>query len=142
MYQLHPQLSTDTFKIGQLSVCEVLLMNDCHYPWLILVPRREGIMELYQLDSTDLSKVQAESIAVSKLMMNFFKGDKFNFGALGNMVPQLHLHHIVRLKSDTAWPKPVWGVVAAEPYSANVSSSLITELQALFTQNFADFSAC
>lgn len=115
-------------------------MNDSQYPWIILVPRREGLVELYQLNDEDLKQCQSESIAVSKLLMTLFKGDKLNTGALGNMVPQLHLHHVVRYQSDAAWPRPVWGTVASIPYNSENLSNITSMLCAEFSATFADFS--
>lgn len=115
-FQLHPKLAADTIELGSLTVCRVLLMNESQYPWVILVPERNDISELYELNEQDLAIVQAESIMVSKLMMQHFKGDKLNTGALGNIVPQLHLHHIVRFENDAVWPNPVWGNIEGEPY--------------------------
>jgi len=116
-FTLDPQLAADTVELGHLSVCKILLMNDSQFPWIILVPQRANITELYQLNDADITQVQKESLVVSRLMMQHFKGDKLNTGALGNVVSQLHLHHIVRFKTDPVWPKPVWGNIKAKPYS-------------------------
>lgn len=91
-------------------------MNDRTWPWVILVPARPGIREIYELELEDQQRLLAESSALSKDMMARFDGDKMNVAALGNMVPQLHLHHIVRFQGDPAWPGPVWGVQPPVPY--------------------------
>jgi len=137
-FKLAPQLANDTIELGKLTLCKVLLMNDSQFPWIILVPQRANIIELYQLEADDIKQVQAESLIISKLLMQHFNGDKLNTGALGNMVPQLHLHHIVRFKNDPVWPKPVWGNISAIAYSTNEAKTLTNELQALIkTQSTA-----
>jgi diadenosine tetraphosphate (Ap4A) HIT family hydrolase len=117
MSKLDSRLAEDTYHVGYLPLCRVLLMNDSHYPWLILVPERENITEIYQLDEADQVQLIHESSAVARMLMDGFKGDKMNIGALGNMVPQLHIHHIVRKQTDPAWPGPVWGAHPAQAYS-------------------------
>ncbi len=117
MFTLHPQLEKDGIVMGELPLSRLLLLNDSRYPWFVLVPRRENITEIYQLSEADQQQLLLESSRLGRLMMEGFNGDKLNIGALGNLVPQLHLHHIVRYKNDEAWPGPVWGVGAALPYS-------------------------
>ena len=104
-------------------------MNDSHYPWFILVPDRENITEIYQLDATDQKRLIAESSLLSSSITRLFDADKINIAALGNMVPQLHLHHIVRYRSDAAWPAPVWGKFAAKPYTDDELKQIIGRLQ-------------
>lgn len=117
MFTLHPQLEKDGIVMGEFPLSRLLLLNDSRYPWFVLVPRRENITEIYQLSEADQQQLLLESSRLGRLMMEGFSGDKLNIGALGNLVPQLHLHHIVRYKNDEAWPGPVWGVGAALPYS-------------------------
>jgi diadenosine tetraphosphate (Ap4A) HIT family hydrolase len=109
MAEIHPQLAADCILLGRFPLCHLLLMNDSNYPWFILVPDREGIREIYQLEKDDRAQLLSESCALSEFLMQSFDGDKFNLAALGNQVPQLHLHHIVRFESDPAWPGPIWG---------------------------------
>ena len=116
MFELHPQLANDGKIIIDLPLCRVLLLNDSLYPWLILVPRREGISEVFQLKMADQDQLSKESCLVAKVMAGYFNADKMNIAALGNVVPQLHVHHIVRYRNDPAWPKPVWGEAIAVPY--------------------------
>jgi len=118
MFNLHPQLSKDCILIGDLPLSRVLLVNDKNYPWLILVPRRADIREVFQLDPNDQIQLMNESSSVARVMDAHFYAEKMNVAALGNMVPQLHIHHIVRYKNDVAWPQPVWGVKSAKPYSS------------------------
>jgi diadenosine tetraphosphate (Ap4A) HIT family hydrolase len=129
MFKLHPQLKTDTFDIGDLPLCKVLLMNESQFPWLILVPRKEDIRELYQLPETDFRQANIESLEISKLMMRFFVGDKLNVATLGNLVPQLHIHHIVRNRDDPVWPQPVWGNFTAKPYSEAAANAMLGKLR-------------
>lgn len=115
-FELHATLAADTFVIADLDLSRLLLMNDAQYPWCILVPRRGGIREIYELDEADQQVLWRESAALGRAMMKAFGGVKLNVAALGNVVPQLHLHHIVRFENDPAWPGPVWGKVPAKPY--------------------------
>lgn len=109
-FSLHPRLAADCFQIGRFALCRVLMMNDAQYPWFILVPERPDIREIYELDDNDQARLLAESSALSRIVMKAYQGDKLNVAALGNLVPQLHVHHIVRYVNDSAWPKPVWGL--------------------------------
>ncbi len=141
MFELHPQLSADTIVIGDLPLCRLLLVNDSQYPWLILVPRRVDIQENYQLDEPDRQQLLIESNTLSLLLMNHFDGDKLNVAALGNMVPQLHIHHIVRFKTDPAWPQPVWGVSPNLPYEEVILGTLVSKLAELVAGRL-DLQAC
>lgn len=142
MFSLHPQLAADTIVIGELALSQALLMNNIELPWVILVPRRENIVEWHQLASQDQLQLHKESMRLSDLMMNVFNGDKLNTGALGNLVPQLHLHHVVRFKNDSVWPKPVWGNIEAQPYSEPALKNLTTQLQKALSRQFKEFIAC
>ena len=128
-FSLHPQLANDCIVIGHFKLCQVLLMNDVQYPWFILVPQREGIQEIYQLSTDDQQQLWQESAIFAAAIQHLFNADKLNIAALGNMVPQLHLHHIVRYKSDVAWPKPIWGFKPAKSYDEQEISNIVTKLQ-------------
>ncbi len=128
-FQLHPQLEKDCFIIGKLTLCRVLMLDDSQYPWFILVPEVNDIAEIYQLSEHQQRQYFDESLAFSKNIMNFFKGDKLNVAALGNVVPQLHIHHIVRYKNDACWPAPVWGAKPAISYDKEQAAQLISQLQ-------------
>ena len=117
MSEIHPQLANDCVLLGRLPLCHLLLMNDCHYPWFILVPARKEIREIYQLDAGDRRQLLDESCQLSEFLMEAYAGEKLNVAALGNQVPQLHLHHLVRFASDPAWPSPIWGKHPAAVYS-------------------------
>lgn len=116
-FHLHPQLAADCTLIGDLPLCRALLLNDSRYPWVVLVPRRAEIREIYELEPDDQRQLLKESSQLGEAMMKLFDGTKLNIGALGNMVPQLHVHHIVRFEHDPAWPGPVWGHSPAIPYA-------------------------
>ncbi|WP_417617328.1 HIT domain-containing protein [Oceanisphaera sp.] len=116
-FQLHPQLATDTVLLGELPLSLVLLAKDSQYPWLILVPRRAGIREIHWLTGDEQQQLMRESCALAQLMETELAADKINVAALGNMVPQLHLHHIARFTTDAAWPAPVWGKRPAQAYA-------------------------
>lgn len=126
---LHPQLEADTLLIQELPVSRLLLMNDSRLPWFILVPRKANIKEIYELDTKEQIQLLNEITSLSKWAHDFFKADKMNVAALGNMVPQLHIHVIARQKNDFAWPKPVWGVGTREPYSSNEAKQLIESVK-------------
>ena len=117
-FSLHRQLHEDCHLIGDLELSRVLLLNDCRYPWVVLVPRQAAITEVYQLTQADQHLLLDESCRVGRLLMQTFGGDKLNLGALGNLVPQLHVHLVVRRLDDPAWPGPVWGHSPAVSYPA------------------------
>ncbi|MCK5477639.1 MAG: HIT domain-containing protein, partial [Methylococcales bacterium] len=106
-FQLHPRLQQDSIKIGQFILSQLRLINDSQYPWFILVPERKDVSEIYQLSEKDQQQLQQESSLLTKTLVEIYKADKMNIAAIGNIVPQLHIHHIVRYKTDIAWPAPV-----------------------------------
>jgi len=114
---LHPTLARDTVDITRLPLCRVLLMNDRRFPWVILVPERENVREIHELPPEDRAQLIEEIARVGEALQRLFEPDKLNVGALGNVVPQLHIHVVARADSDDAWPGPVWGSGAAVPYS-------------------------
>jgi len=129
MAAIHPQLVNDCLVIGHFKLCHLLFVKDANYPWFILVPDRDDIQEIYQLSKEDQAQLMDESCDLGEKLMQIFAGDKLNVAALGNQVPQLHLHHIVRYKSDPAWPGPVWGKVPSRAYSDQQLDHMITKLQ-------------
>src|SRR5579859_5046534 len=116
MFLLHPQLAKDCRDMGRLALCRLLLMDDSQYPWFILVPERADIAEIHQLDEADRVRLWEESALLSRALVKGFAPDKLNIAALGNQVPQLHVHHIARYRHDPAWPQPVWGKLPPKPY--------------------------
>lgn len=116
MFTLHPTLANDSYVLGDFPLCRLLLIKDRQYPWLVLVPRRDNIREIYQLSKEDQQQFWTESAELGEELMRVFGGEKLNIGALGNMVPQLHIHHIVRYSDDAAWPGPIWGAQPMQAY--------------------------
>jgi diadenosine tetraphosphate (Ap4A) HIT family hydrolase len=127
-FELHEMLEADTVTITELPLCRVLLMNDSLYPWLILVPKVNGIKEIFELDWQDQIQLQNESSLVAEMLNEMFEADKINVAALGNMCPQLHVHHIVRYKSDASWPNPVWGAAPKKEYTGETLNELVGKL--------------
>ena len=128
MASIHAQLKEDCINLGRFRLSHLLLMNDRNYPWYILVPDRDEIREIYQLDSGDRRQLLDESCLLAEFLMREFDGDKLNIAALGNQVPQLHLHHIVRYENDPAWPGPIWGRQPPLPYTDDA----LDEIRSLF----------
>lgn len=113
---LHPQLVADSLLLGELPLCLVLLANDRQYPWLILVPKQAQLREIHHLSESNQQQLMRESCALAQLLEVELKAEKINVAALGNMVPQLHVHHVARFSSDAAWPAPIWGKHPALAY--------------------------
>ena len=116
MFQLHSQLEADTVLVGRFPLSLLLLSKDANYPWCILVPQRAAMEEIYQLNNVDQQQLLQESSCLAETLAGLFAADKINVATIGNMVPQLHMHHVARFKTDAAWPKPVWGAVEAVDY--------------------------
>ncbi len=136
-FNLHPQLVTDGIELADFPLCKLLLCNDSAYPWFILVPKVADISEIYQLDWQQQQQLLNESSLLSELLMQVFVGDKMNVAALGNVVEQLHVHHVVRFKTDAQWPKPIWGQQALTPYSDEevtvLKAKLLPQLAVIFS---------
>ena len=115
-FALDERLARDAFAVGDMTLTRVLLMNDARWPWLILVPRREGLVELIDLDAADRMQLIQEATRASRFLKAHAGADKINIGALGNIVRQFHVHVVARLIGDTGWPGPVWGHGARRPY--------------------------
>ena len=128
MIKLHPQLEKDCIVLGEFTLCSLLLLNDANYPWFILLPNRENISEIHQLSSKDQQQLMAESMFFSHCLEQVFQPDKLNIAALGNVVSQLHIHHIARFTSDACWPAPVWGATEAIPYQKQQITSIKNQL--------------
>jgi diadenosine tetraphosphate (Ap4A) HIT family hydrolase len=119
MFDLHPQLVKDCAIVGELSISKLLLMNDANYPWFVLVPMRPDKREWYELSDIDQQQLLREVNALAAFLQAETGALKINIGALGNMVPQLHVHVVARFQEDRAWPAPVWGKVPAVAYDAD-----------------------
>jgi diadenosine tetraphosphate (Ap4A) HIT family hydrolase len=117
-FELHPRLTADTHLVADWPLCRVLLMDDARYPWLVLVPRRAGLTEIADLHPEDRAALMDEMVRAGEAVRTLLPGAKLNIGALGNVVPQLHVHVIGRNPGDPAWPGPVWGHSPAKPYEA------------------------
>ncbi|WP_026958128.1 HIT domain-containing protein [Aliagarivorans taiwanensis] len=135
-FQLHPQLEKDCYVVGDLDICRVLLMNDSNYPWFILVPMGSELRDIHELDFCQSSQFWRESKRFAKALMDIFDGYKMNVAALGNMVEQLHIHHIVRFKDDPAWPAPVWGAVPAKPYAEEQAQAIIQQVREALSEHW------
>lgn len=127
-FSLDSRLEGDTLPVGELQLSRVLLMKDARYPWVILVPRRAAIREMIDLDLRDRATLYREIDAVSEAMQRLFKPLKLNVAALGNVVPQLHVHVIARYETDAAWPKPVWGLGERVAYDEADAAKRIADI--------------
>ena len=128
-WSLHPQLEKDTIDIGDLPLSRVLVIRDANYPWLLLVPRRPDTVEIIDLDEVEQAQLMTEVSRAARALKDVTKCDKLNIAALGNVVPQLHVHVIARRIGDAAWPRPVWGVVPPVPHDAGEVQNFISALR-------------
>lgn len=140
MFTLHDQLAADTFNIAESELNLLLLMNDKNYPWCILVPKVPNVKEIFQLSKSDQHQLCDESSLLAETLMDSFQAHKINVAALGNMVPQLHIHHVARFKDDPSWPKPIWGQVDSIAYDEEAKSNIIDTLKRSPLDQFFDFS--
>ena len=129
-FALDPRLAADAFAVGDLALSRVLLMNDRRYPWLILVPRRENLREIADLDTAARAALIEEIAAASRFVRSLPGVEKINVGALGNIVAQLHVHVIGRAVGDPAWPGPAWGVGSARRYAPERATALVAQARA------------
>lgn len=129
-FVLHERLAADTVRVGSLPLCELLLMNDARFPWCILVPRRAGMRDAIDLDPADADQLHRESLVLQRAMKQAFGPDKLNVAAIGNLVPQLHVHHLARHAGDSEWPAPVWGRGTPQPYAGDEREKRIAALRA------------
>ena len=136
MFALDQRLQQDTLVIGDFPLSRLLLSNDSNYPWFILVPRIDGISEVFQLGVADQQRLWQETTALAQLLNEGLAADKMNIGALGNVVSQLHVHVIVRKRDDAAWPAPVWGKHPAKPYSEAQVEAIRARLRELLPADF------
>ena len=125
---LDDRLAKDTIHLRELPLCRFLLMNDRRYPWLILVPRYNGLSEIHDLRDKDQSTLISEVTAATRALEKLFQTKNINVAALGNMVSQLHDHVIARFEEDEAWPNPVWGIGKSVIYSKNEQNHLVSQL--------------
>ena len=131
MFSLDPQLAADCEWVTNMTLCKVLLLKDANYPWLVLVPQVENCQEIIDLSVIQQEQLWRESAKVSRVLQQLFKPDKLNIAALGNVVSQLHIHHIARYRDDLSWPKPVWGQHPALPYEATLLTERVAQISKL-----------
>jgi len=134
MFELHERLKKDTFPIAHLDVSHLLLMNDRSLPWCILVPEREAIRELYELSKEDRGDLMEEIAFISRILRHLYNPDKINVGALGNLVPQLHVHVLGRYQTDRAWPGPIWGTGPPAPYTQEEADAVCARVREALTR--------
>ncbi|WP_394153515.1 HIT family protein [Vibrio maritimus] len=140
-FELHPQLTKDTSLLGEFPLSLALLHRDDSVPWVILVPKKADLTELHHLPMSEQQQFLIESEVVNRALETLFTPDKLNFGALGNMVPQLHVHHIARFKNDIAWPGPLWGSTKGEYRSDADQQSLVQRIQSQLAESELFISA-
>jgi diadenosine tetraphosphate (Ap4A) HIT family hydrolase len=128
-FTLHPTLAADTVAVTRLELSRVLLRDDRTFPWVILVPERARVRELFELECAERGLLMEEIALVSTVMRDLYQPHKINVAALGNQVEQLHVHVIARFHHDPAWPRPIWGIAPAVPYSERERQTLIGALQ-------------
>ena len=128
-FELHPRLAQDCFSLGRFELCRLLLMNDIQYPWFVLVPEKPAIAELYQLSEDERRLFIDESCYLAENLAALYNADKMNVAAIGNIVTQLHVHHVVRFRNDKAWPQPVWGKFDAVPYTQEQLQGTMQRIQ-------------
>ena len=137
MFILHPRLADDTVVVGRFPLSLLLLSKDANYPWCILVPEREDVYEIHHLSEEDQLQLVRESCRLAEVMTSLFNAHKMNVAALGNIVRQLHIHHVARLVDDPAWPQPIWGKVPEQAYAPEALNERIKQLQsALVGEDF------
>ena len=128
-WTLDPQLERDTLAVGDLPLSRVLLMNDANFPWLLAVPRQAGAVEMFDLDDGQRAQLMRELALLARLLKDLTGCHKINIAAIGNVVPQLHVHVIARRRDDPAWPRPVWGALPARPYDGAECQRLIQAIR-------------
>ena len=134
MFNLDPRLERDTRLIGEFELSRVLLMNDTRYPWVILVPKITGVTEVFQLEESQQHQLMLESNFVAKQLNDLVQADKINVAALGNVVSQLHIHHVARYKKDETWPAPVWGKGQAVSYDPGEQKAVVQSITSALSQ--------
>lgn len=136
-FQLHLQLAADCLVVGDLPLSRLLLSLDANYPWFLLVPRVADVRELHHLSAEDQQQLLRESSALAAAMEQVLAPDKLNVAALGNVVSQLHVHHVARFRDDAAWPAPIWGRVPAIPYAEGAAERLAQRIVAALPADLA-----
>ena len=135
-FQLHERLAADTVPVTVGPLSQILLMTDANFPWLVLVPQRPGLRDFHDLEPADLALATREIVAASRVFEDSLRPDKINVAALGNQVPQLHVHVIARFHDDPAWPKPVWGVLPPKAYESDALAARVEALRSALDAAF------
>ncbi|MFO8046870.1 MAG: HIT family protein [Halomonas sp.] len=128
---LDERLEEESYPVTELPLCQLRLMDDTRYPWLLLIPRRRGVSELFDLDEADQQQLWREASRIGQALKEFLGGDKLNVASLGNVVPQLHVHLVIRRQSDEAWPGPVWGQGEPRRYNLDELAAMRDRVLAL-----------
>lgn len=136
-FELDARLADTSFALAEWPLCDVRLVDDARWPWLLLVPRRAGVVELFDLSPEDRTQLVEESAKAAALLVRAFPCDKTNVATLGNQVNQMHMHVIARLQTDAAWPNPIWGIGETETYAAAAKDAIIARLTDLLHSEFA-----
>jgi len=131
-FVLDPRLYEDCIEITNLKLSKMLLMNDCRYNWLILVPRREKISEIHHLNTIEQQLLFDEITRTAEFLEKEFCPTKINIGAIGNIVSQLHIHIVARNEGDPAWPNPVWGHSLSVAYDKDIAKELVGKIKKAF----------
>lgn len=129
-FVIDPRLAAESFPLGQLSLCEVLLFDDARFPWLVLVPKKAGLVEIIDLDARERALLMDDIAKASEVLKRLTECHKLNVAALGNQVRQLHVHVIARFETDEAWAGPVWGKGTRVPYEKKARGDLAVKLKA------------
>lgn len=130
-FTLDARLEADSYPVTELPLCQLRLMNDARYPWLVLIPRRPGVSEVYELAEAEQRQLWREATRMGRGLKEGVGGDKLNVASLGNLVAQLHVHLVLRRRDDAAWPGPVWGQGEAEPYDLEALATMRDRILAL-----------
>ena len=138
MFVLDSRLQQDSLVLGEFALCQLLLSKDANYPWFILVPKRAGISEVFELDAAEQQQLWQETIALAEALKASYSADKMNVATLGNVVSQLHMHVIVRQRDDTAWPAPVWGKCPAAAYTDDQVQAIRQRLRGMHLAGYQE----
>ncbi|MNG94451.1 HIT domain protein [compost metagenome] len=138
MFVLDSRLQQDSLVLGEFALCQLLLSKDANYPWFILVPKRAGVSELFELDAADQQQLWKETTVLADALKGSYIADKMNVATLGNVVSQLHMHVIVRHRHDAAWPAPVWGKCPALAYSQEAVDAIRQRLRTLCIDGYQE----
>lgn len=138
MFVLDSRLQQDSLVLGEFALCQLLLSKDANYPWFILVPKRAGISEVFELDAAEQQQLWQETIGLAEALKASYSADKMNVATLGNVVSQLHMHVIVRQRDDTAWPAPVWGKCPAAAYTDDQVQAIRQRLRGMHLAGYQE----